>query len=110
MLERRLLYRSMVAIVRPCSLIAVVAQTLALAVTSSGAVAITWKFGFGLSFFRGLSEWSALLAVGCMFICFPLVLARKWCGTATPQDVRWCIWINVLTMVLFFFVPARSGI
>jgi len=107
---RSILYSVMTAIVRPLSVIALVAQAVTLVATSSGIVATTWKFGLGWSFFRGLSEWNALLALGCFVACVPMAVTRQRCSDAMLKDVRWCIWLNIITMVMLLFVPAVAGV
>jgi len=81
------------------------------AVTAGGADwAPVWRLGLGFRFWWALGNWGVTIAVVCLFASAVLVLVRQSVSDGSLRDTCRCIWINLATIALAFFVPAISAL
>lgn len=107
----RVVHEAVATIVRPASVTAFAAEILAVAVTSGEIGWASWRrLGLGWRFWMGLGERSATLAFGCLIACLVLAASRRSCGEQKLKDTRWCVWLNIATIVSLFFVPAIAAL
>lgn len=95
-------------VVRSTSAFAFAAQVVTVAMTSGPLnLAIRRHLDLGYRFWMNLGSWNAALAFASLIPS--LVLAISWHNRGregTVKDTRWCVWLNIGTIAMSFFVPA----
>lgn len=67
----------------------------------------SWRqFDLGHAFWAGLGDTSADLAFWCLIPCLILSIWRRVSGGQGDLNIRWCIWLNIFTIIVLHpFVP-----
>ena len=107
----RAIYEAVAVFVRAASPTTFAAEVLTVVATAGETDWAAWRrFGLGWRFWMGLGQWSGLLAFVCIVACLLLAAVRISCPEEDLTDIGWCLWFNIATIVLLFFVPAIAAV
>jgi hypothetical protein len=106
----KIAHDAIATIVRPVSAVAFICQLLMV------AFAWSWKsVTFNVQGFRDQLYWSILerfellfpiIALACLAMCGALVFLRPNQTVAKWKTTNWCVWLNLITIILPLFAPA----
>jgi hypothetical protein len=109
--KSQIAYNAVATLVRIISTTVLVAQLLTIAVTMGPAGWARWRrLDLSWRFWMGVGDWCAALAGICLIVCLLLAILRPCSDKGELKNTRWCVWINIITIGLLFFVPAIAAI
>ena len=107
----KMMHDAIATIVRPLSATVFVAQIVTVAATAGPTDWAIWRrFNLGWKFWMGLGDYCAALACMCLVVCLLLAVLRRGGAKGKLKQTGWCVWLNIATIGLLFFVPAVAAI